>query len=270
MAGCDVKILEGLVCAVACVGFGCGGGGDEVTADARIIPNEHDLTCLNNAPTSVPDPIELGATLLDLGSVSMIKTIADTEVRVYSVDGATQLTSATSDAAGKLSLSLPTGGHPTRFKYAYDPVGYPKTRWFVSIGAWTSAPDAQFYTMPQARLDAMATALGTTIDPTKGVLEVAVTDCTSGGFPGETISIAEEPGLKWAIYGGVGVWLARATTVAHAQGWGTSNMGAVNLSPGPKTLTVTAGGGTTIGPVTFDIEPGTYTFVIVIPGTPRS
>ncbi|HUS28614.1 MAG TPA: hypothetical protein VMZ53_08895 [Kofleriaceae bacterium] len=250
----------------------CGGDdGVQMMVDAKPMTVEHDLSCLNYTPPSVPMTIRLDGIILDFTTVPSPPTVPDTTLHVTSLDGATEITSATSDMDGKLTLTIPTTGVPTRFRYAIDATGFPKSRTFVSVGPAKDAIDpmrAAFPVVQQSRIDAIATALGETLDPTKGTLEVVMFDCSFGDYYAATPSIVEEPGLKWAMNGGANAWLPRATTLHHPNNRSESVAAAVNLTPGPKTFML-SDATTTIGPISFTIEADTYTTLIVQPGYPR-
>src|SRR5688572_16673574 len=112
---------------------------------------------------------------------------------------------------------------------------------FVSNPPFIDHSNGGMFTVQASRLDALATALGTTLDPSKGVLEVWTGDCSAQPFPGATIGVSDHPDATWAVFGGVGVWLPRTTTITAPEGLSLSVAGTVNVTPGVHEVTVTAG-----------------------------
>jgi hypothetical protein len=258
-------VLSGLL-------WACGGGddGQKTPADAYVQVIEHNLACLNHKPASVPMTIRLDSVVDDFTLPNMPTPVANATMAVTSLDGTTMIDTQTSDMDGKFTFTLTTNGTPTPFRYAYDIAGFPKTRLFVSTGPTTDVVDpmrALFLVAAQSHIDGIATALQTTLDPTKGGVEILMFDCSNGDYAGATPVIAEEPGLKWAMLGGAGAWVPRTTTIHHPNYRGESVAGAVNLTPGMKSFTL-VDGTTTIGPVTFRVEADTFSYVVVYPGYP--
>ena len=243
----------------------------QTMVDARPMTVERDLSCLNFTPASVPMSITLESLVLDFTTLPQAPPVTGAMMKATSLDGTTEIASGTSDMDGKLTLALTTNGQPTRFRYEIEAANFPKTRLFISAGPTKDTTDmarAVFPLVAQSRIDAIATALGATLDPSKGSLEVFMFDCSSSDYSAATPAIAEEPGLMWAMNGGANAWLPRMTTLRHPNFRNESIAGAVNLAPGTKNFTV-SDTNTTVGPVSFSIEAGTHTVLVVYPGYPR-
>lgn len=89
------------------------GGDDAVTpmvdapvVDAGVETFTRDLSCMTNVPI-VPATIRLDSALLDATRGDGFYDIPNTEVRVYSLDGSTLITSATTNATADFSLTIP-------------------------------------------------------------------------------------------------------------------------------------------------------------------
>ena len=261
---------------VMVVGLGlaaCGGDDGQMTmVDARPMTVDHDLSCLNYMPASVPTLITLDSIAYDFSTFPNPPPIANATAHVKSLDGTTDIVSGTSDMDGKFQLMVPTSGQATRFMYQVDAAGFPKTHIHVTYGPFRDLVDpdrAIFPAVNQARIDAFATALGATLDPAKGTLEVFMIDCSGSDYYAATPSVTEEPDLKWAMNGGANAWLPRTTTLHHPNNRGESIAAAANLTPGMKNF-VLKDSTTTIGPIPFTIEADTHTILVVTPGWPKN
>ena len=263
---------RGVLVVMMGVASACGDDGGSVTMiDGAVPPFTGDLSCINNKPTMVPATVHLNSSMFDVTSRNMFPSIPNPSVRVYSLDGSTMLAMTTGNASGEFVLSIPTGGMLAHVRYAFEVPGYPPLRSYESRAPWASviAPGTKYFVgAKQERLDAVAASLGTTVDATKGSLEVAMNDCSGNDFPHATLSIAEAPDTRWAMYVATGIWSPGSVTQGHALDRGESGAATVNLEPGLKTVTLKAGDAT-IGPVTIYIEAGTYTFLHLVPGYPR-
>jgi hypothetical protein len=250
----------------------CGGDdGAQTMVDARAMTVDRDLSCLNFTPPSVPMTIMLESVIYDVTAPPDAPPVPSASLTVTSLDGATPITAGTSDVDGKLSLTLTTNGQPTRFRYALDVADFPKILFQPSVGPTKDTTDmmrAGFPATKQSRIDAIATALGATLDPSKGSLEVHMFDCSGSDYYAATPAIVEEPGTMWAMNGGANAWLPRPTTLHSPNFRNESITGTVNLTPGMKSFTL-KDTNTTVGPVPFYIEAGTHTVLLVFPGYPR-
>ena len=243
-----------------------GACGDDSNAmvDAPPFVVEHDLTCLGNEPPSaVADALHLDSVLIN---ATNFERIANGMVTVSSLDGTTQVATATTNAEGEFALDLTNTAALPRLRYAFEATGFPNMRSYMNLPEWrsTSTYRRRFFGFSTSEAVNIATTLGTTLDPTKGALQVWMTDCERGDFAGEMITIADEPDAQWAHWSGNNVWVPRMTTIRPAVDRSESVAATVNLSPGLKTISVTAGGNT-IG-TTFYIEPDTITFLLLVPG----
>jgi hypothetical protein len=246
------------------------GGSDDATPDAYIPSGpDYDLSCLTNIATTVPDPIVLDAQLLDHTYLSSLTPVASAEIRSYRLGDGALISTNTTDADGRTSISLATGGTPSRMNYDFEATGQVKGRVTVTIPPWKSGPTI-LPSVTQGRLDALATALGTTLDPTKATLEVWLLDCSRPELKDATIAVSGEPDAPWAMFTGTGQWLPRATTIARpVANLGTGSMAATpNVSPGTHDVMVTGPGGLALGPYPITVEAGRWTVLVLVPGVP--
>ena len=248
----------------------CGGDDGNTMVDART-PTAPDwnLSCKDYAPPTAPNPIELSLTLLDLGSLPNPPPVPTTTIDVYTPDGATMLTTGTTDDMGAVNLSLPSNGVPTHYEFKIEPMNMPKIRLFVANPAWTSASD-NMLVVPQAWVDGLYTALAATPDPAKGTLIVLFADCSGTNMTSLTPSIAEDESATWAMYGGVGAWIKRPATVGHPQYIGFSVAGTTNVAPGAHAVHAKFSGNDVLTPSTVQVEAGAVTTLFFFPGVPRN
>lgn len=106
-----------------------------------------------------------------------------------------------------------------------------------------------------------------TLDPTKGVLEVWSNDCSvQGELPGATVQL-DGAATQWAMYGGVGVWIPRDTTLGTIPSLRNGSVaGIVNVTPGTHTVTVAGEGLSMTSSVS--VEANTWTVLVMLPGHP--
>ena len=259
---------------VTVIGIGGACSGEDASKemiDAAVPAFTGDVSCMKNMPASVPANVRLNSSIFDVTMRNTFPSIPNPNVRVTSLDGTAALATATGNAAGEFVVNIPTGGMLANVRFAFEAQGYPPLRWYERLAPWASvmAPGTKFFVgAKQERLDAVATSLGTTVDPTKGGLEVFMKDCSGNDFPNATLVIDEDPDTRWSMYVSTGIWSPGYVTQAHAIDRGESVAATVNLEPGPKTVTLKAGDAT-IGPMTIYIEAGAYTFLDIVPGYPR-
>ncbi len=246
---------------------GCGDDGGGGTADAFIPQGpDYDLSCLGEFPTTVPNPLTSLGTLVDMTAVANPQPVPNTEIRVYQLSDNTLLGMGTTDMDGKYMFEVTTTGTPVLAYSEYQGTGLVKTRAFVNIPLNMVTADGLYATVQQSRLDSLATALGGTLDPAKGVLEVWANDCSKFELPQATVTLDAATDTQWAMFGGVGAWLPRATTLGHPNNANTGSIaGTINVTPGMHTVTVAAGG-QTLGPFTIMVEANSLTLMHIYPG----
>ena len=257
--------MKRVLMVVMLVGCGDDGGGGG-TADAFVMPGpEYNLVCLNNTVPSAPNPLMFGGTLHDITVTSPRPPIPAADAKTYTVQDDTLVGMGVTDMDGKYMYDLATTGTPARVYTDITATGFVPSRITVNIPPWESHTNGILPAVKQSRLDALATALGATLDPTKGVLEVFANDCSKGELPGATITV-DGVSPMWAQFGGAGVWLPRATTVGHANNnFDGSIAGTVNVTAGVHTVTVTSGA-LTLGPYTVNVLANGWTVLVVFPG----
>lgn len=256
--------MKRVLMVVMLVGCGDDGGGGG-TADAFVMPGpEYNLACLGNMVTTVPNPISFGGLLLDHTALTF-SPIPAADLKTYTVQDGTAVGMTVTDMDGKYTYEVATSGTPARVYTDVTAAGFVPSRTFVNIPPWITHTDGITVAVKRSRLDALATALGATLDPTKGVLEVWANDCSKGELPGATITL-DGASPTWAMFAGAGVWLPRATTVGHPNSAFLGSVaGTVNVSPGVHTVTVTSGA-LMLGPYTINVQANEWTVLHVFPG----
>jgi hypothetical protein len=244
---------------------GCGDDGGGGTADAFVMPGpEYNLVCLNNTVSTVPNPIVFGGTVVDHTTLAFAP-IAAADIKTYTVQDDTMVGMALTDVDGKFSYEIATTGTPARIYTDVTAAGFVPSRTYVNIPPSGSFDMGIVVSVKQSRLDTLATALGATLDPTKGVLEVWANDCGKGELPGATVTV-DGATATWAMFAGNGAWLPRATTVGHPNmALLGSVAGTVNVTPGVHTVTVTSGA-LVLGPYTVSVKANEWTVIHVFPG----
>lgn len=255
---------------VMVLAMGCGGDDDSSAQPDALIINpgpDYDLSCLNNMKTTAPTLITFDVNLLDHTGTTA-PPIPGGTLTVYNLADNAQvgMTTMPTDAEGKTTLEVTTPGTPTRVYFDIEAAGFVSARTTVSIAPWASSPGIWMMTK-QSRIDDLAQALGATIDPTKGVLEVWVGDCSvKNELPGAAVAL-DGVSTGFAMYGGVGVWIPRDTLLGTIQPLRNGSVaGMVNVTPGMHTVNVTAEGLSLTSTVL--VKANTWNVLVLVPGHP--
>jgi hypothetical protein len=206
--------------------------------------------------------------LLDMTSARAPLPVANTEIKTYTVADNTLVGTGITDASGTYAFDVTTTGVAARVWSEYHGDGLVPSRLFVSNPPFVDHSNGALFTVQASRLDALATALGTTLDPSKAVLEVWTGDCSAQPFPDATIEVSDYPAATWAMLGGMGVWLPRTKTITAPEGLSLSVAGTVNLTPGVHDVTVRSGD-LVLGPHAISVAAGSWTVLLVAPGVPK-
>jgi len=244
----------------------CGGDDGSKMVDARVNTGpEYNLSCLDYVPPSVDNPINIALTVFDMGTLPMAPTLPNVEVKAYDTDGTTVITMGTTDDMGVVNLSIPTNGTtPAKGDVGAAPAGFPVQRGAVTAGGTKSGPD-NFPIYPQVFVDGLYTALGATADSSKGTLVVILADCSGNNMPSVTPSLAEAPDATWAMYGGIGAWLVRTSTVNHPMYMAGSVAGTTNVEPGMHTVKLKTLA-RDLTPITVRVHAGELSVLYYFPG----
>ncbi len=247
---------------------GCGGDDGAAKPDVFVQQGpDYDLSCLGNTVSTVPTTIEMSGKIFNLvpsGGVSGLKSM----VTAHTIaDDAVVMTALADDEAMYMG-ELTTTGTPQRVRFDIAPVvtGPMPGSVTSNIPPWKSPLTTNMFLAGSARHDALATALGKAVDPSHGVLEVWLQDCTSPDLVDATIQL-DGADASWAMYSGVGVWIPRATTLGHPQSQPYGSVaGLVNVTPGVHTVKVTAPGLTLES--TVEVMANRWSMILMVPGVP--
>ena len=230
-------------------------------------PETADLSCRDAFPVSAPTELVFFGGLVHATSDAGFPT-AIPGATLRAVGGTTVLDRTISDADGGVELRLATGGRPMPVHFEIDADGLPPARLHSNL-PFAASPDYWFGFATRAdRLDAIAAALDTPREASLGVVEVALGDCASRGLPGAVVSLSSRADdAPWAILTPDTSWTIGDVAGDTAGRRGASVMAAVNVRPGPATVTVTYQG-ETFPVATIDVVAGGWTFVEIRPGQP--
>ena len=255
-------------CVLLVLMVGCGGDDGAARPDVFVQQGpDYDLSCLDHSVSTVPTTIELTGKVYNLvptGGYSGLKSMVTT----YTIANNTMVASMTGDDETMFMGELTTTGTPQRVRFDIAPVvtGPMPGSVTMNIPPWKSPLPGDLYLAGSGRHDALATALGTVVDPSKGVLEVWMRDCTSPDLPDATVQL-DGADASWAMYSGVGVWIPRATTLGHPQSQPFASVaGLVNVAPGTHTVKV-SGTGFAIES-TVEVTAGRWSMIMMVPGVP--
>jgi hypothetical protein len=207
---------------------------------------------------TAPDPVDIVMTVIDPPSPSA--KIEGATVDVVKRSDRSVIMTATSDANGKATLSVPTGGLPLDALIrvvAAPPEGGTRPPLVIENQYGIQSKQEHIFGAPATSLISnAASGVGVTYDPSKTLVQVHVGDCLGNGFTGATIAI--EGGTVFYSKGGP-MTLDASLTATGLLGLGA----AFNLPPGPTKITVTYQGATTTHEITA--VAGDFHFVFVKP-----
>lgn len=266
-----VAVLVSALAAAAC------SDADDAPRPDAAPTSQYNLTCLDReAPTPATD-IHIAGYLVHITTPTDAGGLADVEVEVQTVDGATTIASGVSADNAVFNVDIDGEWYGTQARLAFQPGSpinptdplWPKQRWYSSRPLARSieeqAGDFLFSGARRERMLAIAESLEQTLDETKGVVEVWLLDCVNDDMPGATVSIDEATDLDWTMQVGTGAWVPGETTMPAPQDRAESLAATVNVEPGLKHVSVVADG-TMIGPVPFYVDADSYNIVLVLPG----
>ena len=263
------------VLALVTLAAGCGGGGSNPQADGSIdspkvvdAPQVLDapagrFDCLGAAlPTTAPDPLTIAGTAKTLNGLSTANA-AGVLVEAYRTGTATAVTSVTSGADGKFSLSVTSAGTPLTGYVKATKAGLLDYYLFPGAPIAVAIPDAPVLVLSAASLSTVETLASVTpaANPNSvGLVAVAIQDCDGAAVPGATISVQEngaEVGDKRYVAGSLP---STTATVTDAKG------AAFVFNVPVGTVTVTAHvGGMTLRTHSFPVVGGASHATIVVP-----
>lgn len=189
-----------------------------------------DFSCIGVPwPSTAPDPIGLGGTVVEPPAFSLVVGAAVEALR-RSDDSSLGATSTST--TGRFSLAIPTGGNALDAYLHTSKTGYLDNYTFAPFPLFMNQQDVSvFLTRPAT------TIYGVTVDPAKALVGTIVFDCTGqrvGGAtvtltpPGGTIVYCDDPNLtETCDAGGIGIVNAEPSTqydvhiVAHGHTYRT-------------------------------------------------
>jgi hypothetical protein len=250
-----------ICCLLAACGrlhFQEGAAGDAGTGDVSAL-------CSRNA--SAPESLTIsGATFRYMAFDNSQRTMVG-GVAVSAFDGETraELANATSDAMGRYTLSVPTGGTPRRLLLVYSLPSDFQTEVTIdrAFDRDVSGANAQVWTVGDGPLWNLAgmtsfySAGGVARDTTKGTLNIAVRDCAGQPIGGVTVAVSPAP-QQLRYQGDDGTLVNSGATLSKfATAFG------FNAEPGINTITATALG-YTFAPITVGVGGGSFNTLVVL------
>jgi hypothetical protein len=156
--------------------------------EKQLTPEGDPFGCLNQPlPATAKDPVMIAGTLHDPFSGTKISGAV---VEGYQVGLSTRIFMTTSDAGGNFSQTQGTGTVPRNAYLRVAPNGYVPSYYYPAVPiANDIATQIQLFTMND--LGTLASAAQVTIDPTKAILAVTVTDCN--GMPLGGAAVTTQP-----------------------------------------------------------------------------
>lgn len=236
----------------------CGGGGSgDMTGDDTGPTPDAPAPVMDAPPSNIPAMITLSGKTTERG-ISGETNVAQVAIAVYKAsDEATPLATATSDAQGNFTVTVPTGGVPldgylkaTKASYL-DLYLYPAVAWIADD------TDESVNMMTPGNRDLLNSFASGGQMPTKGMIGIAVYDANGMPVTGATFSSSPAAGATKYL-GGSGLPDANATM--------TSAEGVGFLFNAEETVTVSANkAGMTFHPHVVKARPGTFTTTSVTP-----
>lgn len=224
-----MKALALIVFVVACSSSGEPGGGSNADVDASV--NTPDAKEFLDAPSNVPAMLTLSGVTSERG-LSGSSNTAGVSLAVFRTNNdATPLAMATSDAQGKYTLSVTTGGmaidgYIKASKSGYvDIYLYPAQPWFAND------TDGSINMMTPGNKDLLNNFAGGNQMAGKGMIGMAVFDSAGNPVAGATVS--SMPASGSAKYNG-------SNGIPSSSATSTSADGVAFLFNVPENVTVTA------------------------------
>jgi hypothetical protein len=247
---------------------GCGDDGGATMSDVLINPGpDYDLSCLGNMPASVPSTIPLMGTMYDMTG-PMPMPLPNATIVAKTAQDDTEVGTGMTDMDGKFMFDVTTNGSAARIYMNATATGFVPAHGILNIPLYPSNAMGFQAMVKQSRIDELATSLGGTNDPAKGVLEVWVADCSKGELAQASLQL-DGATVPWAMFGGVGVWIPRDLTLPHIQNVAVGSMaGTINVTPGLHTVTVSNMTGSLQLTGTINVQANVWNLLAIVPGAP--
>ncbi len=204
----------------------CGGGSSHTKPDAGP-----DARVFNDAPPSVPATITIGGTAFDSGQGSSTP-LAGVTISLKNRADDSQLASATSDASGKYSMSVTTGGHVVDAYILATMSGYADAAAFPAgpFAADNDKADSNLITSTNFNLLSIYTGQ----QSGNGIIVAEILDASSMPVAGATVASSPASTYRYSDANG------RPSSTTSTNTDGTSFL--VNVPVGAVTLSATKTG----------------------------
>jgi hypothetical protein len=249
--------VRGLFLVAALAGCGAGNATDGGSLDAASAPQ--DFTTLDltlpfqpcSLPAQIADPIVFTARVV---LPPMLFPIAGAVVDFRLRSDDSLVGTSTADAGGKISLSLPSNGKPIDGYFKISANGYVTEYLYPPTpGLAAGANNFPLLIYQDSFFSDLAQSVGVNVDPSAGIIEASVQDCTRAPVENAVVAIAPPSGKL--VYGdGNGHFIESGHTSSDGLAL------AFNVAPGEVTLSATALG-QLFAPMQPKSWPGGYTIV---------
>ncbi len=198
-----------------------------------VQPPRYDLSCHGrDLPKQAADSVQLGAFNYDSYSIEMV---SDVVVDLIAIDGDLVVDRTISDETGQLSFEVATGGAPLDHYTRTTHDGHVDSYVYPSGPLFQDEANRALPLLGPAWRDELAGYAGVTLDASKGIVEVIVTDCLGYRVEGATVTF--EPAGDTVAYWDPTFTDASATaTTDNGHAW------AFNVPAGVVDATITYGG----------------------------
>jgi hypothetical protein len=241
-----MKIASFVLLIAACGGSTSNPGG---TADA---PPGIDAQVFHDAPPNVPAMIAIGGTAYDNGQSSSTP-LAGVAIALRSRADDSTIASATSDAQGKYSMSVMTGGHVVDAYILATKSGYTDAAVFPAVPFAADAPMADSNLVTTGNFNLLTIYTGQ--QSGNGIIVAEILDGSSMPVAGATV--ASSPASGSVLYSDSN---GTPSSMTSTNTDGTSFF--VNVPPGSVTVTATKSGAT-FKPHSVTARANTFTSTVV-------
>jgi hypothetical protein len=224
-----------------------------------------DWSCVGSVvvPTPTETSVEFTGTAIDYMTSAPLSGATVKVCEATDLACATPLDTATTDAAGQATVTVPFGTTGFAGYFDVQQTGYlPMLRWIYPPMTALPVVDARVVlVMDTATVGMLAAVLGATADPARGHLVVSALDCANARAAGVEAEVDTADGSTTSFYIAGSLPSATATETD-----GTGTAGWLNLPTGPAVITLRrADTGATVAQATVGIRAGAASAIVLSP-----
>jgi hypothetical protein len=188
-----------------------------------------DLSCLGvPLPTTAPAMLNLGGTVLSQSQTGSAPVVGAT-VDMFQSGGGTSIATATTDANGLFTMTVPSGGAPLDAYFHVTASGFVDTYWYPPVPFFFDSTNAPVAMLTPTILGFLESFGGATQQAGNGLSALEVLDCTGHPISGAVVTSSPAAG-KTSYFSG----MFPSSTATATDSNGTAFL--FNLTAGPVAI----------------------------------